>query len=89
VRSASTRRRIGLGWSDVCPEGGVHVGGDLHRDRGAGSSGDRRGLSRLLADTCKRYLKTHNSHCNVTGQMFSSLHLMFETQYTELALAGK
>ncbi|WP_308874392.1 Dps family protein [Thiothrix subterranea] len=45
------------------------------------------GLSRLLADTYTLYLKTHNYHWNVTGQMFNTLHLMFETQYTELALA--
>jgi len=45
------------------------------------------GLSRLLADTYSLYLKTHNFHWNVTGPMFQTLHLMFETQYTELALA--
>jgi starvation-inducible DNA-binding protein len=45
------------------------------------------GLSRLLADTYTLYLKTHNFHWNVTGPMFNSLHLMFETQYTELAVA--
>ena len=45
------------------------------------------GLSRLLADTYTLYLKTHNYHWNVTGPMFQTLHLMFETQYTELALA--
>jgi starvation-inducible DNA-binding protein len=45
------------------------------------------GLSRLLADTYSLYLKTHNFHWNVTGPMFNTLHLMFETQYTELALA--
>lgn len=45
------------------------------------------GLSRLLADTYTLYLKTHNFHWNVTGSMFNTLHLMFETQYTELALA--
>ncbi len=45
------------------------------------------GLSRLLADTYTLYLKTHNYHWNVTGPQFNSLHLMFETQYTELALA--
>ena len=45
------------------------------------------GLSALLADTYTLYLKTHNFHWNVRGPMFSSLHLMFETQYTELALA--
>ncbi|MFC7515203.1 Dps family protein [Herbaspirillum sp. GCM10030257] len=43
------------------------------------------GLSRLLADTYTLYLKTHNFHWNVTGPMFQTLHLMFETQYTELA----
>jgi starvation-inducible DNA-binding protein len=45
------------------------------------------GLSRVLADTYTLYLKTHNFHWNVTGPMFQTLHLMFETQYTELALA--
>jgi starvation-inducible DNA-binding protein len=45
------------------------------------------GLSHLLADTHTLYLKTHNFHWNVTGPMFNTLHLMFETQYTELALA--
>ncbi|ASC70034.1 Dps family DNA-binding stress response protein [Halomicronema hongdechloris C2206] len=45
------------------------------------------GLSRLLADTYTLYLKTHNFHWNVTGPMFQTLHLMFEEQYNELALA--
>jgi len=45
------------------------------------------GLSHLLADTYTLYLKTHNYHWNVTGPMFNTLHLMFEAQYTELALA--
>ena len=45
------------------------------------------GLSRLLADTYTLYLKTHNFHWNVTGPMFNTLHLMFEQQYTELAMA--
>jgi starvation-inducible DNA-binding protein len=45
------------------------------------------GLSRLLADTYTLYLKTHNFHWNVTGPMFQTLHLMFEAQYNELALA--
>jgi starvation-inducible DNA-binding protein len=44
-------------------------------------------LSRLLADTYTLYLKTHNYHWNVTGPMFNTLHTLFETQYTELALA--
>jgi starvation-inducible DNA-binding protein len=55
------------------------------------SENDRReiaeGLSRLLADTYTLYLKTHSFHWNVTGPMFNTLHLMFETQYNELALA--
>jgi starvation-inducible DNA-binding protein len=45
------------------------------------------GLSRVLADSYTLYLETHNFHWNVTGPMFQSLHLMFEAQYTELALA--
>lgn len=45
------------------------------------------GLSRVLADSYTLYLKTHNYHWNVTGPMFQTLHLLFETQYTELALA--
>ena len=44
-------------------------------------------LSVLLADSYSLYLKTHGYHWNVTGQMFRSLHLMFEDEYTELALA--
>ena len=42
------------------------------------------GLSHLLADTYTLYLTTHNFHWNVTGPMFTSLHAMFMTQYTEL-----
>ena len=45
------------------------------------------GLGKLLADTYTLYLKTHNFHWNVTGPMFQTLHLMFETQYNELAPA--
>jgi starvation-inducible DNA-binding protein len=45
------------------------------------------GLSHLLADTYTLYLKTHYFHWNVTGPMFNTLHLMFEQQYNELALA--
>ena len=40
-------------------------------------------LSKFLADSFTLYLKTHNFHWNVTGPMFNSLHVMFETQYTE------
>ena len=49
--------------------------------------GIARGLSRVLADTYTLYLETHNFHWNVTGPMFQTLHLMFETHYNELALA--
>jgi len=49
--------------------------------------GDRKkiadGLAAYQADAFTLYLKTHNFHWNVTGSMFNSLHLMFETQYTE------
>ena len=44
-------------------------------------------LERLLASSYTLYLKTHNFHWNVTGPMFTTLHTLFETQYTELALA--
>ncbi len=44
-------------------------------------------LSKLLAESYTLYLKTHKYHWNVTGPMFQTLHLMFETQYNELALA--
>jgi starvation-inducible DNA-binding protein len=51
------------------------------------SAGDRKqvadGLSHFLADAYTLYLKTHNFHWNVTGPMFNTLHVMFETQYTE------
>ncbi len=59
-------------------------------DNGISVSDSRKvaqGLSRLLGDTYTLYLKTHNFHWNVTGPMFQTLHLMFETQYTELATA--
>jgi starvation-inducible DNA-binding protein len=45
-------------------------------------------LATLLADTYSLYLKSHYYHWNVTGPNFNSLHLMFETQYDELALAA-
>ena len=44
-------------------------------------------LSQILASNYTLYLKSLNYHWNVTGPMFQTLHLMFETQYTELALA--
>jgi starvation-inducible DNA-binding protein len=44
-------------------------------------------LTCLLADSYTLYLKTHNFHWNVTGPMFTTLHTLFETQYTDLSLA--
>lgn len=46
-----------------------------------------KGLNKLLADSYLLYLKTQNYHWNVTGPMFSSLHLLFEEQYQEQAKA--
>ncbi|MAT06232.1 MAG: DNA starvation/stationary phase protection protein [Acidimicrobiaceae bacterium] len=45
------------------------------------------GLSRVLADSYTLSLKTRNYHWNVVGPMFTTLHLMFEEQYDELASA--
>ena len=43
---------------------------------------------RFLADSYSYTLsENHYYHWNVTGPMFNTLHLMFETQYTELSLA--
>ncbi|BCT94765.1 DNA starvation/stationary phase protection protein [Lysobacter helvus] len=44
-------------------------------------------LMQVLADAFTLYLKTHNFHWNITGKMFNSLHLMFETQYNEQWIA--
>ena len=44
-------------------------------------------LGGLLSDSYTLYVKTHSYHWNVTGPMFTTLHTMFEAQYTELALA--
>ena len=58
----------------------------MHMDTGI-STEDRakivESLSTVLADSYMLYLKTHNFHWNVTGPLFSSLHVMFEEQYTE------
>ena len=45
------------------------------------------GLSKVLADSYLLYLRTHNYHWNVTGELFHSLHEQFEEQYSELAIA--
>ena len=44
-------------------------------------------LAKLLASSYTLYVKTHNYHWNVTGPMFTTLHTLFEVQYTELAIA--
>ena len=44
-------------------------------------------LNQLLASTYTLYLKTQNYHWNVTGPWFQSLHMLFEQEYKELALA--
>jgi starvation-inducible DNA-binding protein len=58
----------------------------MHMDTGINTA-DRakivESLSTVLADAYMLYLKTHNFHWNVTGPMFSALHVMFEEQYTE------
>lgn len=46
-----------------------------------------RALERLLADSYTLYLKTQNYHWNVTGTMFTTLHNLFELEYTELVSA--
>lgn len=45
------------------------------------------GLARFLADTYTIYLKTQNSHWNLKGVEFYSLHILFEKQYEEMAMA--
>lgn len=47
-----------------------------------------KGLQEFSANNFALYLKTHNYHWNVSGPMFQTLHLMFETQYNELWLAS-
>ncbi len=44
-------------------------------------------LTAMLADSYTLYLKTQNFHWNVSGPMFTTLHTLFEVQYTDLALA--
>lgn len=44
-------------------------------------------LSLLLSDTYVLYAKTQNFHWNVQDPRFTSLHLLFEKQYKELAEA--
>jgi starvation-inducible DNA-binding protein len=67
--------------------GGIQTVGSMPAVNIGISEEDRKavaeGLSQFLADSFTLYLKTHNFHWNVTGQMFNALHVMFETQYTE------
>lgn len=42
-------------------------------------------LSHVLADEFILYTKTRNAHWNLEGPDFYSMHLMFESQYNELA----
>ena len=70
--------------SEIIQAAGVEVNIGIPQDQRQAIA---EGLSRLLADTYTLYLKTHNFHWNVTGPMFNTLHLMFEQQYNELALA--
>ncbi len=44
-------------------------------------------LKDVLADNYALYLKTQSYHWNVEGANFRGLHLLFEEQYTDLAMA--
>jgi starvation-inducible DNA-binding protein len=44
-------------------------------------------LKAALADNYALYVKTQNYHWNVEGPNFKALHLLFEEQYTDLAMA--
>lgn len=44
-------------------------------------------LKVVLADSYALYLKSQNYHWNVEGPYFKTLHLLFEEQYTDLAMA--
>lgn len=67
--------------ASTTPEKGISIDiGISEKNRGAVSDE----LSKTLADTYTLYLMTHNFHWNVTGPMFSTLHDLFMTQYTEM-----
>jgi starvation-inducible DNA-binding protein len=42
-------------------------------------------LSHILADEFVLYSKTRNAHWNIEGPDFHTMHVLFETQYNELA----
>lgn len=44
-------------------------------------------LQKLLANTYLLYIQTQGAHWNIMGSDFPQLHTLFQTQYTELALA--
>jgi starvation-inducible DNA-binding protein len=44
-------------------------------------------LKKALADSYALYLKTQNYHWNVEGPHFKALHILFEEQYADLAMA--
>lgn len=44
-------------------------------------------LAKMLANTYILYIKTQNFHWNVVDPRFRSLHLLFESQYNDLAEA--
>lgn len=59
----------------------------MGKNKSSDSKSVAEALSRLLADSYTLYTKTHGYHWNVTGPMFTTLHTLFEQEYTELALA--
>ena len=42
-------------------------------------------LSHVLADEFVLYTKTRNAHWNIESSDFHSMHILFESQYNELA----
>jgi starvation-inducible DNA-binding protein len=59
---------------------------DIGMEKGARKSVAQM-LMRLQADETVLYVKLRNFHWNVTGMNFQTLHLLFEEQYTALALS--
>jgi starvation-inducible DNA-binding protein len=53
----------------------------------AGRKAIAQALTDLFVETYTLYLETQIFHWNVTGPNFQSLHLMFERQYKDLAVA--
>src|SRR5690606_13139276 len=77
---AKAVKKAGSKKSIVAPSSGLPIDiGISAKDRAAVVAE----LSKTLADTYTLYLMTHNFHWNVTGPMFSTLHQLFMTQYTE------